>query len=65
MARYTVFGQAQYSGEAEITLCDAYEYAVSVTNFLIGRFGLPSYLDLCRKCKSDKEHLAGDEFAKA
>jgi len=65
MALHTVFYQHDYSKDPEFAAWDVYNYAYSIAAFLISRFGMKLYLELCRKSASEDDLVIIERFASA
>jgi len=65
LAHPTLFFEWRHVDRPEYTARQTYGYAASVATFLIARYGMDSYLKLCRKAVCAKEAQAGEQLAKA
>ena len=62
MAYYLIFYDNMYNDKPEFTFEEVYQYAYSLTDYLIMEYGLASYKELCKKCsvKNDKAYKSGE-----
>jgi len=65
MARDSVFCEGQYNKDAEFSLGKCYDYASSMSKYLIDRFGFEKFYELCIESQEESEYRVGSRFAEA